>query len=213
MSQKRRKLHHKRGEHHYRKLFIISAEGAKTEKQYLDLLNRHQSQIAIKCLKHKTKSAPLFVLKRLKEYLKTEGLKKLDEAWMVVDRDKWEEEDLMQLHDWSKEAENYGFVLSNPSFDYWILLHFEEGNNLANLEECMTRLNKYLPKYHEDKDISSHKYKFTEKEFKNAIKRAEQKDKPRCIDWPRTTGTTMYQLVQKILPNATHFSPAKNKPK
>jgi hypothetical protein len=43
-------------------------------------------------------SAPWYVLKRMKEYLKKEGLKKSDEAWLVVDRDTWKEKDLVELY-------------------------------------------------------------------------------------------------------------------
>jgi len=39
----------------------------------------------------------------------------------------------------------------------------------------------------------------TTERIRNAIKRAEQKDKPLCSDWPKSTGTTVYRLVKKIV--------------
>jgi hypothetical protein len=31
-----------------------------------------------------------------------------------------------------------------------------------------------------------------------AVKRARQRDNPPCVDWPHTTGTTVYKLVESI---------------
>lgn len=61
----------------------------------------------------------------MSDHLESEGLKSSDEAWLVVDKDQWTEEQLRQLHQWSLQQANYGFALSNPKFEYWLLLHFE----------------------------------------------------------------------------------------
>lgn len=106
-----------------------------------------QSDIFVRCLKHKSKNSSLHVLKRLREFLKKEDLGKFDEAWVVVDKDMWPDEQLAQLHEWSQEAENYGFALSNPKFEYWILLHFEKGMNIVTSQECSDRLKQYMPEY------------------------------------------------------------------
>ena len=54
----------------------------------------------------------------MKKHLEKEGLKKTDEAWLVVDKDQWSDEHLFQLHQWSQQKENYGFALSNPKFEF-----------------------------------------------------------------------------------------------
>ena len=64
------------------------------------------------------------------DHLESEGLKPSDEAWLVVDKDQWTDEQLTQLHQWSLQQENYGFALSNPKFEYWLLLHFEDGTGI-----------------------------------------------------------------------------------
>ncbi|MCF6178109.1 MAG: hypothetical protein L3J63_01800 [Geopsychrobacter sp.] len=34
-----------------------------------------------------------------------------------------------------------------------------------------------------------------------AVERASRRDTPPCADWPRTTGTTVYRLVQSLMAN------------
>jgi hypothetical protein len=69
------------------------------------------------------------------KYLKEQRLLKTDEAWLAVDKDIWIDSQLQELHQWPQEAQNHGFALSNPSFEYWLLLHFEDGN-----PACMYRM-------------------------------------------------------------------------
>src|SRR5690349_15468219 len=121
--KRRRRLHRQLGERRYKRLFIVSVEGRKTECQYFEILNSLQTDVYIRCLNHKSKNASPYVLKRMREYLKNEPLKKYDEAWIVIDKDTWTDEQLTQLCEWTKEAENYGLALSNPKFEYWLLLH------------------------------------------------------------------------------------------
>ena len=198
MPQKRRKFIRPSGKLRYRKLFVIAAEGVKTERQYFDIFNNQHSVIHVNCLKSKNESSPPLVLKRMKKYLTEEGLKKTDqlwEAWLVVDKDQWTDEQLTLLHNWSISQSNYGFALSNPQFEYWLLLHFEDGTGIGSSRECFDRLNRYLPNYDKNIDIR----KITPAMIDEAVRRARDRDVPPCEDWPRATGTTVYRLVERIL--------------
>ena len=151
--------------------------------------------MSIHCLKGKG-SSPLQVLGRMKNYIKQEGLKVSDEAWLIVDKDQWSEADLNQLHAWAEERVNYGLAVSNPQFEYWLLLHFEDGHDIANAQDCMTRLKRHLPHYDKGVEVE----RVTAASIEAAVKRAEQRDNPPCKDWPRKPGsTTVYRLVRKIL--------------
>lgn len=195
MSPKRRKLRRPLGERRYRKLFIVATEGVKTEPQYFDMLNNRSPVIHVVCLKSNP-SSPLHVLKRMKDRLKQEPLKNADEAWLVVDKDQWNDEQLAQLHAWSQDADNYGLALSNPKFEYWLLLHFEDGTNIGSPSACSARLKRHLPNY--DKGLDHRK--ITHAMIEKAIRRAKGRDNPPCADWPRTFGsTTVYKLVENIL--------------
>jgi hypothetical protein len=174
---------------------VIAVEGAKTEPQYFAIFNGQQSVIRVNCLKGSHDSSPPQVLKRMETYLMGEELRSSDEAWLVVDKDQWSDEQLAQLHAWSRARDKYSFALSNPSFEYWLLLHFEEGNDIASSRDCIDRLRRYLPNYDKGIGVSM----IARQGIANAIQRARLRDNPPCADWPRVLGgTTVYRLVEKL---------------
>ena len=59
----------------------------------------------------------------------------------------------------------------------------------------MIRLKSYLPHF-EKGHVEVNKL---QPGIHDATRRADLKDKPRCLDWPRTTGTTVYRLVKKLI--------------
>ena len=195
MPKNRRRFNRPPGERHYRKMFVIAVEGAKTEPQYFAIFNSQSSVIHVKCLKGRNQSSPGQVLKRMESHLKNETLRDGDEAWLVIDKDRWTDEQLNELFEWSEQGENYGFALSNPKFEFWLLLHFENGDGIRSSKDCSSRLSKHLPHY--DKGINASR--FPPQKIKDAIDRAERKDNPPCTDWPRTIGnSTVYKLIRKI---------------
>ena len=123
MPQKRRKFQRSLGELPYKKLFVLAVEGVKTEPQYFGIFNNQQSVIRVSCLKSSRGSSPLHVLKRMEDHLRQEELRSTDEAWLVVDKDQWTDEQLVQLHEWATSQDNFGFALSNPKFEYWLCPH------------------------------------------------------------------------------------------
>jgi len=132
----------------------------------------------------------------MEDHLRQEELRSSDEAWLVVDKDQWTDEQLDQLRAWAQARDNYGFALSNPKFEYWLLLHFEDGTGIASSRDCSDRLNRHLPDY--DKGIDARK--ITRDRIDEAIRRARLRDNPPCVDWPRALGgTTVYKLVENIL--------------
>ncbi len=193
--KKRRKFKRSPGKLSYRKMFVLVTEGSKTESHYFAIFNGYNLVVHIKFLKEKGDSAPPQVLARMRNYLDTEDLRSSDEAWLVVDKDQWTDGQLSQLHDWAQESDNYGFALSNPKFEFWLLLHFENGKGVSNSRTCSQRLKRHIPGY--DKDINARK--ISEDMIKKAIERAKKRDMPACHDWPRGTGTTVYRLVENIL--------------
>lgn len=200
-SSKRRKFQRRLGELRYRKLFVLAVEGVKTEAQYFAIFNNQLAVIRVNCLRGKHDSSPPQVLKRMADYLRKEELRSSDEAWLVVDKDQWTDEQLTLLQDWAQTRDNYGFALSNPKFEYWLLLHFEDGTGIASSRDCSDRLKRHLPGYDKGIDIRQ----ITLKRIDEAIRRAKLRDNPPCTGWPKTTGTTVYRLVEAIrrMPNGS----------
>lgn len=193
--QKPRISRRKPGWRRYKKMFVLSVEGAVTEKQYFDWLEDAGSLVKVNCLNKKKGSAPQMILDEMNKHIKKEGLGKEDEAWLVTDKDQWNDSQLNELYEWTKKNSNYNFALSNPKFEYWLLLHFEDGSGVSSARECSEKLKRYLPDYNKRINVNL----FSEEMIKDAISRAKQKDSPQSIDWPRRTGTTVYRLVERII--------------
>jgi len=193
--RERRKFVRQLGHRRYRRMFIVATEGTKTEPLYFNMFNSKNTVVHVKHLKGNKQSSPGQVLKRMRNYLKDNRLKDGDEAWLVVDRDQWPEDQLLQLHKWRQTNSRYGLAVSNPKFEYWLLLHFEEGTGIAGSEQCTDRLKQYLPNF-EKGHLEVDKL---QPGIPKATQRARQKDTPTCVDWPRHTGTTVYRLVEKLI--------------
>jgi hypothetical protein len=191
---KRRKFQRPLGERRYRKLFVIAVEGVKTEPQYFTVFNDQQSVIRVNCLKGSHDSSPPQVLKRMEDHLRQVELRSSDEAWLVVDKDQSTDEQLALLHAWAQERDNYGFALSNPKFEYWLLLfHFEDG--ITSSRDCSDRLKRHLPDY----DMGIVARKITRERIDEAIRRALLRDNPPCADWPPPL------VVLRCKPNDTNI--------
>jgi hypothetical protein len=57
MPPKRRKFQRPLGTRRYRKLFVIAAEGEKTEPQYFNIFHDSKSEVWVNCLKGKRDSS------------------------------------------------------------------------------------------------------------------------------------------------------------
>ena len=141
----------------------------------------------------------------MERYLQRKEIANADEAWLVVDKDQWTDEQLAKLHHWSRGANNRGFALSNPRFEYWLLLHFDDGAGISSSQEMSRRLRRHLPDY--DKGVD--RRTFTKDMIDSAVQRAKDRDSPPCRDWPRHPWrTTVYRLVRNILRSQAELPPA-----
>ncbi len=153
--------------------------------------------VALKILRTNKQSSPEDVLERIKSTLKKyRPLRKKDKAWIVIDHDGRKKETIEILYSWALEDEKRGIAVSNPKFEYWLLLHFENGDGISNDEELMNRLKKHLPDY-EKGDIQVNR--FSLEKVKIAVKRASSKDRPKSQKCPPAFVTTIYRVIDLIL--------------
>jgi hypothetical protein len=114
-------------------IFVISiASEGKTEEQYFDFISEIANNEIIKIDRlirddeNDTKSHPIHVISLLEERTEIweEYGVKANELWMVVDRDK-QNVSQQQLKDIIDSCNEKGFnlALSNPAFEFWLLLH------------------------------------------------------------------------------------------
>jgi len=136
----------------YKRLFLIAAEGANTERSYFDGNIRYligENDVDFHIVSYQD-SFPLHVLEALEgeiENRKNE-LSANDEAWIVIDRDQWKQEHIQEVIDWvngkPKDIFRRDLALSNPCFEFWLILHFEDGKELFTTEECKNKLKEYI---------------------------------------------------------------------
>jgi hypothetical protein len=141
MSKRRRSFKRRAPYLSYRKLFLFATEGARTEPVYFEMFNGPQTTIHVKLLpakKHDT--SPPQVLKRAEEFVKEKGLGEEDEVWLVMDRDQWTDD---QLHGvcLGCRASAFNLGVSNPQFEYWLLLHFEDGSGVSSSRDCTPQIH------------------------------------------------------------------------
>ncbi|MBX9691772.1 MAG: RloB family protein [Cyanobacteria bacterium] len=187
-----------RASRRYNKLFLIAAEGERTEREYFLSLPYENATISIECIPPRKKNSPDQVLKCLKERISElgEDFKDTDEAWVVTDKDEWTDTQLGKVITWSETQSNFGFALSNPKFEYWLLLHFEDGNKPKTPRECIERLKRHIPNY--DKGIP--RGKFIRINIVSAVDRARirHRDSDKNNSMPFAC-TSVYILVDRII--------------
>ncbi|GAA4786642.1 hypothetical protein CCANI_10075 [Corynebacterium canis] len=159
-----------------RSLFVIAVEG-KTEYEYFNTFRNKLASVRIFVDQGKS-SNPRAVLQAVNgklDALKRDGeLRPGDEAWVIVDEDRWPEPELVEIWKWGAERRDRGIGFSVPQFEWWLLLHFEDGHGARTQREIMDRLNSYLPEYQKG---NRKQLKFADEAISLAIERAYSKVK------------------------------------
>ena len=76
------------------KLFIVATEGKETEKQYFGMFHSTRIKIEVLATGDDGKSAPQYVLERLNTFKDNYDLNEEDMLWLVLDVDRWGENNL-----------------------------------------------------------------------------------------------------------------------
>ena len=198
------------------KIFILAYEGNKTEAKYFEALketirfnNELIHLVSLKRPKRDTKSAPIHVFNKLKREAKDEyNFKVTDELWMIIDRDQWI--NIPEINTLCKNEGNFYLALSNPCFEFWLLLHIKDKSEFSEEEiikiyenrkssATKTYLKKLLGDLLEDGyNESNPKPKRFFPYIDIAIVRAKGLDNP-DEDFPTQLGSHVYKLVEKII--------------
>jgi RloB-like protein len=118
------------------KLIIIATEGIVTEVEYFnqlrdqDILSPLRFQIKV-IPPNENKSAPNHVIKSLTNYKKQYQIKADDELWMVIDRDRWNVKMISEIISQCKQK-GIGLCISNPCFEIWLILHYEDLSTISS---------------------------------------------------------------------------------
>ena len=116
------------------RLFAIACEGSVRERDYFECFEVLSSRISVDLIADVDEegnvvvshnSSPDHVLQRAQVYANNTDLIDGDQMWIVVDVDRWPEEQLSIL---AQECYSRGWKLaiSNPCFEVWLCYHMEE---------------------------------------------------------------------------------------
>ncbi len=145
-----------------------------------------------------------------------------DEFWLIMDVDDHTDPLIIDadgksnLDKWNEvlsecQQKHYDYAVSNPFFELWLLLHFDDINEddrvyavndshpyepTSHYRERLSDLKVPLKK---NKHINMRHYtKYNKSAINNAISRAEFLDpEPKC-DYPTDLGSTVYRLLRSI---------------
>jgi hypothetical protein len=190
---KRTKLLDREHDRRDTKLFIVATEGKETEKQYFGMFKSTRIKVEILATTEDGKSAPEYVLERLDKFKERYDLSNDDMLWLVSDVDRWRDKKLSSVCSQARQK-GYNLAISNPCFEVWLTLHFEDINTQEDkdCDEFKKRLRIILGSYNGSKlDISAYKPK-----IKDAVNRAKNLHPSSQQDWPPTLGTHVYRLVE-----------------
>lgn len=191
------------------KKIVVAMEGNKTEPKYFIAVKKKFRSATLEIITlsraaNDTKSAPNHVVCELDNYLKKNKLEKSDELWLVCDKDRWPEK---QLNDVARKCQSKGYHLglSNPCFELWLILHYENVAQLPDVKkiELGQRRNtqKKWGNIYQSKKISG--YDQIVDKIYAAIKHAKTLDNKQQSRWPNSLGTNVYHLAESIIKNST----------
>lgn len=179
--------------------FVIATEGEKTEKIYFDVWKQKvQRTLVLKIIEAKEgDSSPGKVLKRLEKFLKGKSeydAKNGDEFWLVIDRDRWEEKEILDVYEECRKK-RFNLALSNPCFELWLNFHQENPKSPKTCSGCLKEVKNLLKGKYDKNDYDAAKLIV---DVACAIETSRRLHEDKTEPFPADTGTHVYLLVEKI---------------
>ena len=190
----------------WNKLVILVTEGRETEPNYfndLKKLNSFEQDLTLIIHKSKQGGTATALLKKVSIVIEESELESGDQIWIIVDDDEKKKNEIDKFVAWRKNnTKTNNLAVSDPNFEFWLLLHFDCDYTVRGKKDCENRLENQLRKelpnvrFKYDKSFPS---KFvTEDYIWKAVDRAKQRDKT-AIQWPGERSTRVYKLIELIL--------------
>lgn len=181
-------------------LYLILSEGKKTERdyfKYVDIIFRENRANEIcydlRTFKPAANNNPSGLMNRMNKIISDKKYKRNYNAWLVFDRDQWDESEFRAVEDWERKNPRRHLAFSHPCFEYWLLLHFEDVSGNITNDEIVHRLKRHIPDY--DKSIP--RGVVTIDNIKRACRTASMKHKL-CPDLLNYNGSTVYRLIEML---------------
>lgn len=145
------------------KFYILAYEGDVTEKKYFEDLRQssmfnNSGSIETIPLKKESKcgNSPLDVKKLLSKAKAEYNFRATDEFWLIIDRDDWEKihhVDFDALYDDCEKEKNFFIALSDPCFEFWLILHLKKLEDIAEADKGKILKNEKVSAKHNFIDL------------------------------------------------------------
>lgn len=187
------------GNKKYKSIFHVLTEGRLTEPSYIATIKREPWFSSDYISKHYTaKHSSIPELLKKAEDISSQ-VREGDQLWVILDRDEQSNtiEQLKRLGQWERENPSQHVALSNPRFEYWLLLHFEKNPTIQNANSDVY-MSRYFHEYDKRKDVQSSASMFNKTNVREAIHRACKPNYPTC-DNPDCVGSGMGYMMEQFL--------------
>ena len=181
---------------------VVVTEGAVTEPSYLRTFDRlHGDQSSAKLVVIPDAGDPRAVVERAIEESresKRDRLGSRDTVWAMFDRD--EHSRFAQAKDMAR-GNGIRLAISNPCFELWGILHYQECDAPLDRHECQRKLGELCPGYSnkkgkifDDPEVIESKYQDAVGRAENALTRRREEGDPEG-----NPSTTVHRLTGHIL--------------
>ena len=163
----------------------VATEGVLTEPEYLKVFSRIHGDKSARVVPVRVGGDPRAVVERAIEELeksKRDRLATRDSVWAMFDRD---------IHHRFDEARNLArgnglrLAISNPCFELWGILHYQDQNAPLERRECQRELGKLCPSYNAgggkvfgDREVIEQRYPVAVERASLSVKRRDEEGEP-----------------------------------
>ncbi len=134
------------------KVVVIVCEGQETEPNYFHALRQKYrlSNLNVKVVPDQ--GAPISVVNCAIEKKKVDD--SIDEVWCVFDTENPNENPSLQVAIEKARKAKINVAISNPAFEYWYFIHFDQSSRpFANGQEMKRALKVHIPGYGENANV------------------------------------------------------------
>lgn len=184
-----------------RPIIYIICEGKETEILYFKHFRSRNCLVDIIPISSKHKAAEHLV-KHAKSLISQSAYypKDGDRLWCVFDCDDNKNTELMAATEYAQKH-GYQIAYSNPSFEYWYLIHFEKRNGYLKDSDTVIGLLRnrgYLGGYEKSADVFDKLLPHQAEAIEHARERVDQLNREHTLILSRNSNpaTTVYELVE-----------------
>lgn len=192
---------HRREKLEPRDRVLAVCEGKNTEPQYLEGLRRYCRNSLIRVKIVPGAGVPLTLVRRAKELKRDadheakrygDSFLAYNQVWCVFDQD--EHPNILEALDLARRSE-IQIALSNPCFELWLMLHFQERPGQLSRHEARRAMRRHITNYDKKIDFSDYA-----KRYPDAVRRAAAiyRECVRADEVGRNPSTSVHLLTKLV---------------